>query len=289
MKLLSTLACSCISLAALLGATRGASAEPAMWIIKDSDSTIYLLGTVHLLRSDTAWQTPKIKSAVSESTELWLEVANVDASVTNLLAKYGMDPKKPLSRRLNPEQHERLLKMAESYSFPANLLEPMKPWYAGMTLMMLPLFKAGYKPNAGVETLLIAQASAEGDKIAGLEKVEDQLKMLDGLPEADQISYLMETLDKIDEGMAEFEGLVRAWSEGNTDQLADKFVGEMKRDAPSLYQGMIVARNRRWTKQISAILKRSGVQFVAVGAGHLVGPEGVPELLRKQGLQVDRY
>jgi hypothetical protein len=260
-----------------------------MWVIKDDDSTIYLLGTIHFLRSDTAWQTPKIRSALGESTELWLEIANLDADMTNLLAKYGLDAKRPLSSRLKPEQKERLVQMAEKYTFPAHLLEPMKPWYAAMTLGMLPLFKAGYNPLAGVDMYLSIQARAERDKIGGLETIEDQLRMLDGLPEADQISYLIETLDGDDKGLGELDALVKAWVEGDLDQLAQKFLDEMKRDAPSLYERVFVARNRRFTKHIARMLKRSGIQFVAVGAGHLVGTDGVPEMLRRQGIKAERY
>ncbi len=133
-----------------------------MWVIKDKNSTIYLFGTIHILRNTTAWNSPKIKQAVGESTELWLEIAGGESEAPNLLAKYGLDPENPLSKRLNAEQHARLVKTAESYTFPMPLLEPMKPWYAAMTLTMLPIFKAGYNPNAGVEPSLTLQARLEG-------------------------------------------------------------------------------------------------------------------------------
>ena len=90
---------SCVMLFALVAVARLATAEPAMWIIKDKDSTIYLFGTIHFLRSDTAWQTPKIRSALGESTELWLEIADLHGDQTALLAKYDLDPSQPLSSR----------------------------------------------------------------------------------------------------------------------------------------------------------------------------------------------
>jgi uncharacterized protein YbaP (TraB family) len=91
-----------------------AHAEPAMWVIKDRDSTIYLLGTIHILRNETVWNTPKIKAALFESKELWLEVVDAEGTTMSLVGKYGMDPARPLSKRLKPEQMERVVKAAES-------------------------------------------------------------------------------------------------------------------------------------------------------------------------------
>ena len=266
-----------------------ASAEPAMWVIRDEDSTIYLLGTIHVLRPDTAWQTPKIKNAVAESTELWTEIAGGETDMAALIGKYGFSPKKPLSRRLQPKQKERIWKMAKEYGFPTKLLEPMKPWYAALTWTMLPIYKAGYNPQAGVEAFLTTQARFEGDKLAGFETLEEQIEIMNGLPEAEQIKYLMETLADVEKGLAELEKLIGAWAEGDTDHLAKEFVEEMARDAPSLYKRMFVDRNTRWSQQIAEMLKGSGVQFVAVGAGHLVGPDSVQELLRQQGIKAERY
>jgi uncharacterized protein YbaP (TraB family) len=113
--------------------------------------------------------------------------------------------------------------------------------------------------------------------------------MMDGLSEADQVALLMQTVGDIEEGLAEIEKLIEAWNEGDTNHLAQEFVTEMKREAPSLYQRIFVARNQRWSEQIAGLLKGSGVQFIAVGAGHLVGPDSVQQLLLKKGIKAERY
>src|SRR6476660_3164271 len=91
-----------------------ANAEPAMWVIRDADSTIYLIGTMHLLKHDADWNAAKVKKAVHESTELWLELADADnqAALAPLMAKYGVDPTHPLSTKLTDEQRKRLKKTA---------------------------------------------------------------------------------------------------------------------------------------------------------------------------------
>ena len=266
-----------------------AQAEPAMWTIKDKDSTIYLLGTIHVLRPDTVWNVAKIKTALRESTEFWMEVADADSDTMQLIGKYGFDPKTPLSTRLKPEQKERLMKTAELYTFPLNLLEPMKPWYAALTLMMLPVAKAGYNANAGVENLLRVQARLEGDKIVGLETMEDQIQLMNQMPESDQIDFLITTISDVEEGIAELDLLTKSWAEGDIDVLTEKLVADTKKESPTLYRRMFTDRNIRWSKQIAALLKRSGVQFIAVGAGHLVGPDSVQAQLAKRGIRAERY
>jgi uncharacterized protein YbaP (TraB family) len=145
-----------------------ARAEPAMWVIRDKDSTIYLIGTIHLLRHETEWSAAKVKKAVTESSELWLEVANIDeAANIAIIARHGFDQEKMLSSKLNAAQKEKLAKIAATYGVPIESLEPMKPWMAALMFAVLPLQQAGYDPNAGIDRLLRAQAAKEGDKIQG--------------------------------------------------------------------------------------------------------------------------
>jgi uncharacterized protein len=148
-----------------------ARAEPAMWVIRDADSTIYLIGTMHLLKHDAEWNSEKVKKTVHESTELWLEIADFDneAALAPMMMKLGLDAEHPLSSKLNAEQKKKLEKLAGTYGIPAATLEPLRPWLASIVLGMGPILKAGYDPKAGVERVLAAQATAEGDKIRGLE------------------------------------------------------------------------------------------------------------------------
>jgi uncharacterized protein YbaP (TraB family) len=145
-----------------------------MWVIRDADSTIYLIGTMHLLKHDTDWNAAKVKKTVHESTELWLELVDADnqAALAPLMAKYGIDATHPLSTKLSEEQRKRLGKTAAIYGIPTAPLEQLQPWLAAIVLAIGPITKAGYDPKAGVERILTAQAKAEGDKILGLETAE---------------------------------------------------------------------------------------------------------------------
>jgi uncharacterized protein YbaP (TraB family) len=262
-----------------------------MWVIKDNDSTIYLIGTVHLLRHDADWNATKVRKTVGESTELWLEVANIDdqASTLPLLTQYGMDPEKALSSKLSAAQKEKLAKVAASYHLPPESLDPIKPWMAAMTFSILPLLNAGYDPNAGVDHILKAQAEKEGDKIYGFETAEKQIRLLADLPEAEQVAFLDATLDDAEKGMAQLEKLAKAWMDGDVETIGNLLVNEFKKEAPAVYEKLVVQRNIAWAKQIAEILKGSGVQQIAVGAAHLAGPDSLQVQLAKRGIKVERY
>src|SRR5438067_2939543 len=280
-----------VALIFIIFAAISAKAEPAMWVIKDADSTIYLIGTLHLLKHDTEWNAEKVKKTVHDATELWLEVADFDneAALAPLMAKFGIDPQHPLSSRLNGEQRQKLEKIAATYAIPVASLEPMRPWLAALVLAVGPIMKAGYDPKAGVERVLNAQALAEGDKIRGFETAEEQIQILAGLSDEEQIAFLNSILDDLEKGLDLLDKLAKAWIDGDTDTIKRLSVDDMKKEAPTVYQKLIVQRNIAWSEKIAAMLKGSGVQQIAVGAAHLVGPDSVQAQLAKRGIKVETY
>ena len=275
----------------LVAAVSLAKAEPAMWVIKDADSTIYLLGTLHLLKHDTEWNAEKVKKTVKESTELWLEVADFDdqSAMMGLVSKLGLDAVHPLSTKLDEEQKQKLAKIAGSLGVSNATLEPLRPWMAALLLAEMQFAKAGYDPKAGVETSLKAQALGEGDKVRGFETAEEQVRFLAEMPEPDQVGFLVGMLDDLEKGMELVEELSKAWLNGDTDTIARLSEEGIKREAPKVYQKLIVQRNIAWSEKIAAMLKGSGVQQIAVGAAHLAGPDSVQVQLAKRGIKVERY
>ncbi len=268
-----------------------ARAEPALWAIKDADSTIYLFGTVHYLRPQTAWRSAKVDAALRASRELILEVPADpadQASLAGAVQTLGLDPARPLSARMTPADRARLSAAARSLGLDARVLEPMRPWLAALTLSVVPAIKAGYDPQAGVEQALSKLAREQALPISGLETGVQQIRFLADLPEAAQQQFLSSTLDDIDEAVRQIDGLVAAWAAGDLKTLEAEFVGATKTDYPTLYDVLIVRRNRAWAEALKARLAGAGVSFVAVGAGHLVGPDSVQAELEKLGVKVQR-
>jgi uncharacterized protein YbaP (TraB family) len=283
------LAVGLVALVSVAALAVPAVAEPMLWAIKDKDSTIYLFGTIHVLKPETQWRSAAITKAFAESGELVMEIQQPEnpADLQPLVMKYGVDMAKPLSSKLDAETNTRLQAVAQGMGIPAQGVEPMRPWLAAVTLSMAPLIKAGYDPKSGVETLLSAEAKAAGKTVGALETAEQQLGFFAGLEPAQEVAMLKATLDDIDAGPQRIDAMVAGWAKGDTKALAGLVIEEMKADYPDLYQVLIVGRNQDWARQLKAKLAGSGVSFVAVGAGHLTGPDSVQAELAKLGVQTD--
>lgn len=267
-----------------------ALAEPALWAIKDKDSTIYLFGTIHVLKPDTKWRSPKIDQAFQSSGDLTLEIVGADdpAVMRPLVMKYGLDPKNPLSGKIGPEAFKHASELAQGAGVPPQALETMRPWFAAISLSMTPVIKAGYDPRSGVDQVL-AKAAVEAGKVKnGLETPDQQIRFFADMPAKTEADFLRSTLDEMDGGVAKLDKMVAAWAAGDIAELERQFVSEMKGQYPGLYDLLLVKRNQDWANQLKTKLAGSGVSFVAVGSGHLVGPDSVQAQLAKLGIKAER-
>lgn len=262
---------------------------PALWVIKDADSTLYLFGSVHVLRPTTGWASPRVNAAFDSATDVWFEITNPEdqAAMMPLIQQYGLSPQTPLSSRLTPEEVAQLDVAAKTIGASAAQLDPLKPWLAALSLSVAPLVKAGYDPQSGVELALKARAQAAGKSLHGFETLEKQVGMLATLPDDVQLEFLRETLKDFDEAVEMLDSMVEAWAKGDVQALDRIVVEEMKTDAPELYKVLLVDRNTDWANQIQTLLQGSGTAFIAVGAAHLTGDDSVQSILQSRGVAVE--
>lgn len=262
---------------------------PALWVVKDADSTLYLFGSVHVLRPTTGWASPRVQAAFDSASDIWFEISNPDdqAAIMPLIQQYGLSPETPLSSRLTPDENAELDAAAQALGASGAQLQPMRPWLAALTLSVAPLVKAGYDPKSGVELVLKARAEAAGKPIHGFETIDKQVGILAGLPDDVQLVFLRETLKDYENAATKLDEMVSAWARGDVDVLARVMVEEMKDASPALYQSILVDRNTDWANQIQTMLQGSGTAFIAVGAGHLAGDDSVQAILAKRGVTVE--
>jgi len=262
---------------------------PALWVVSDADSTLYLFGTVHVLRPTTAWGSARVDAAFDSASDIWLEISNPDdvAAVMPLIQQHGISPDRPLSSLLTAEQFADLDAAAQSIGLSGAQMEPMRPWLAALQLSMAPLVKAGYDPQSGVELILKARAEAAGKPLHGFETIDKQVRILAGLDEADQLAFLTETLGMFDNAATELDQLVNAWATGDVDSINRLGVEEMKAVSPAVYEALLVRRNTDWADQIQTLLEGSGTTFIAVGAAHLAGDDSVQAILTRRGVAVN--
>lgn len=273
-----------------IAAEPSAEAGPALWVIKDADSTIYLFGTVHFLRPGKVWEPARVTAAFNSASEVWFEIENPDdvASMIPLIRQYGISPQTPLSGQLTPDEMTRLDTAARVINATGIQMDVLRPWYAGLLLSIAPLVKAGYDPKSGVDQILKARAEAAGKPVHGLETQEKQIRMLADLPQDIQLEFLRQALKDFDEPGTELDALIDAWVSGDVVALDRIGNQDMKTGAPDIYKALLTDRNAGFADQIQTLLAGSGTAFVAVGAAHLAGDDSVQTMLEARGIAVER-
>lgn len=268
-----------------------AFAAPGLWVAKSGNSTVYLFGTIHILQQGGDWQSPEIAKAFAASGELWLEIPNADdqAGATGLIQEYGFDREHPLSTKLSPQDRAKLDAAVKVAQLPRGeaALEPMSPWLAALTLDDALLIHSGYDLNSGVEHVLEQQAAQQQKPVFGFETLDQQIRMFADLSPELQVEMLENSLDDFQSGPQQLGALVDAWMKDDQATLAKLMVDEIKIPLPALYQVLLVSRNEAWADAIEGLLKKPGVRFVAVGAGHLTGPDSVQAALERRGTPVE--
>jgi uncharacterized protein YbaP (TraB family) len=263
---------------------------PALWVVKDADSTIYLFGTIHVLRPETRWESAKVTAAFDSASDIWFEISNPDdvAALVPLIQKYGVSPATPLSSLLTSTELDELNAAAGVLGVTGAQMDVFRPWYAGLTLSLAPLKKAGYDPNSGVELTLKTRAEAAGKPIHGFETLDKQVLLLANLPQDIQLEFLRSTLRDFDDAGTELDAMVDAWTAGDVAALDRVTNDDMKAEAPDIYKALLTDRNIGFADQIQALLAGPGTAFVAVGAAHLAGSDSVQSLLAARGIEVER-
>ncbi|MDP3492057.1 MAG: TraB/GumN family protein, partial [Hyphomonadaceae bacterium] len=266
-----------------------ALAQPAFWVVKDADSTIYLLGTIHLLKPETVWRTDKLDTAIAESNELWLELPTTNAEAMQgemmvLVSRYGLSPASRLSKKLTEAEVKTLDEAARLAGLSASQLDVFRPWFAALTISTAAMTRAGYDPASGVDSKIEGIFRARNITPKGLETAEEQIKVFAGMSPDQELDYLRETMEEYHDAPTELDKMVRQWSTADIAGMETMFVTEMKAEEPELYAALLTNRNANWVVKIDEMLKGSGTTFIAVGAGHLIGPDSVIAMLEAKGI-----
>lgn len=265
---------------------------PALFVARDADSTLYLYGTIHLRRAGEPWGSAAVDQALASAEEIWTEMEispETDARTQQLAMRFGMAPaERRLSTWLTPEEAQRLRQTATRLGVQPQALEPLQPWLAGLTLTLAPIIQAGYDPSAGVDRAIDAFGDANGRRMRSFETPEQQIGLFAQLSPQTQRQMLLEAIDEAEKGASALNEMSAAWARGDVEALEQQMNDEMRDDYPDVYAALITRRNEAWLATLLGELQGAGVDFVAVGAAHLVGPQGLVAQLRAHGVRVER-
>ncbi|MDB5695309.1 MAG: polysaccharide biosynthesis protein GumN [Sphingomonas bacterium] len=264
-------------------------ADPALWVVRDADTTLYLLGTIHVLKPGMTWFDEAVRTAFDRSDELKLEIVEPDAATMGgLIQAKGMSPAGPtLTQRLPAKARPALAKYMGVIGLPQAGYDRMQPWLAATFLQVQSLVKVGYDPASGPEKILAEAAKASGKPVTGLETVEQQIGFFSGLSDKAQVAMLDDTLGEMPTLQRTMGRMVDEWGAGRTDYLARELNDGLTK-SPEAMKVLLTDRNARWAEWIKGRLAQPGTVFIAVGAGHLAGKGSVQEALAKRGVKTVR-
>ena len=265
---------------------------PAIWRLADTDSEIWLFGTIHVLPPEIEWRTPQLNRIFEDAEVIYFETPSGGESEIKaqaLVWQHGMYTNGGrLSDLLSRDERKALRRVAKSVDLDPTGIDNLRPWLAAITLGVQYIIAQGADPNSGVEKVLEAEARELGKELRYFETIEQQIGFFHTLSEPAQKEFLLVSVRQIEEEPELLNSMFAAWLGGDVPGLAALINGGMTELAPEVYDNLILKRNQAWTEEIDTLMAGSGKALIAVGAGHLTGEDSLVEMLRAQGHTVDR-
>jgi uncharacterized protein len=287
-------ACAALGMLAAVALARPVQArEPGvLWTVQGERNTVYLLGSVHLLRPGDGGLSRAAEAAYADAEGIVMEIDLDDAAVAEPgalmmeMQRAALLPGDTSLRRVLGDDYAAIAGRARASGLDLALVDRFAPWFVATLLLQLELERRGFEPELGIEQRIVERAAADHKPIAGLETPADQFRALAALPLPEQKRFLEMTLAETAELDRELARLLEAWRAGDADALAE-LLSAAYRDFPELYGPLTEDRNRAWIERLEDLLDDTDDYLVVVGALHLVGRNSVVDLLRRRGHAVE--
>lgn len=279
----------CALFLSLIFASSSAAETSSVWSISAGDNTIYLGGTVHLLRPGDYPLPEVFDQAYQESSQLYFETdlsAMGDLTVQmQMMQQLTYSDDRTLKTVLNEEAYTALNEHIADIGLPLMMLEKFKPGLLVTTLQVLEFQNMGFTPQ-GVDAYFNTRATKDGKFIGQLETVQEQIGFFATMGEGNESEFVLLSLRDLKEMGELMEAMIAAWRTGNNAKLFEMFVEDMRSEAPELYDSLLLQRNLKWIPQIEQMLRDADTEFVLVGAAHIVGENGLLDLLADKGYAI---
>ena len=272
----------------------GAREPGLLWAVEGQQNTVYLLGSVHLLRDADQLGLPgAAEAAYADAERLVMEIDLDDPAVASPVAmisemqRSALLPAGSTLREVLGSDHAAIATQAAHAGLDLAMLDGFAPWFVATLLLQTELAERGFRPELGVEQRIAERALRDGKPVEGLETPAEQFAVLARLPLPLQKRFLQMTLEETASIDADLERMLEAWRTGNAEALAE-LLSDGYEEFPELYGPLTEQRNRAWVEDIGALLDDADDYLVVVGALHLVGRDSVVDLLRRRGYEVTR-
>jgi uncharacterized protein YbaP (TraB family) len=266
---------------------RADGALHSLWELHGKHNTVYLLGSIHVLRPNDYPLAPVVLDAYTHAGSLLMEVnldeINSERVQAEMLASATLSGGKTLPDVLGKQRYERAAALAHEIGVELSSFDQFAPWFAAEAISELQLTQLGFQPENGVEMYFMDRARSDGKSVDGLETVHDQISVFQNMSLDAQAEYLLSSLEQAHDLPKEVDSMVRAWQRGDTRWFESELQSDLGHDS-DLYQSVLLARNRKWVPKIEALLNSDKNYLVIVGTGHLAGQGSVVDLLKKDGI-----
>lgn len=260
-----------------------------LWSVRSSSTTLYLLGSVHLMKPDAYPLGEAIEGAFADAEIVMFEVDldQLTGAALKLLAAGSL----PDGRRLRDVVSDETWGLVESRLADLEMdvegVQRMRPWLVAVSITSAELARAGYDQTAGVDMYFSGRAKAEGKRRLALESVDFQVGLFEDLSQEEDAEFLQYTLEELDTIIPMVDELVVHWKSGHVTEV-ESLLTDAYREFPDLFRRLVSDRNQNWLPQIERLLAGDEPALVVVGALHLVGQQGLLELLRQRGFTVQQ-
>ena len=267
-------------------------AANCLWKATDADGgTLYLQGSVHVLKAENHPLAQAIETAYAESSKLVLEVDMAEMELPStqqlLLGKGTLKQPATLKSELDTGTYAKLEKACTEAGLPMPMIQQFKPWFACMTLALVKMQGMGLSSQNGLDTYFFNKARTDGKPVVGLETVDYQINLFDNLANENPNDFVNRSLDDLDLFEHEIDRMLKAWENGNVAAL-EKLLSKSFDDYPGLYEKFITTRNLAWAEKLTGMLTEKQTAMVVIGAGHLPGEKGLINLLKQKGFTIEQ-
>lgn len=265
-------------------------ADLPLWEMSSGEGTVYLLGSIHMLRPDVYPLHDAFYEALDDVQLVAFELDfNEMATAAPLMAQRGMyDGASTLREALPEETYAELEGRFRELQVPVAVIRQLRPWMAALTLSSLVVQQGGYEAASGIDLHFFERARDADKEIIAFETMAEQIDVFDGMSEEGQVAFVQATLDGLDQALEQIDQMSELWERGDAARLAE-LLNESMEDQPELMERILYARNRNWVPQIEALLEGGRNAMVIVGMGHMIGEGSIIELLRENGHTVERW
>jgi uncharacterized protein YbaP (TraB family) len=269
--------------------TANATARHSLWKVEGGSHVVYLLGSIHLLKPDDFPLAAPLESAFSNA-----QVAVFESDVEKMedpevqqkmLSKSQLPAGETLQQHLSAATYSAFTNQVNESGLPLAIFESMRPAVAAMTLGLIEVAKQGADPQNGLDKYFADKAVKDGKQVIGLETMDFQIDLLTSFSPSEEEIVMKETLRDIDKTKHQFGAIMTAWRTGDGAAI-EKLLNDDLKDVPAIYKRMVTDRNKSWAPKIEELLSGDKNAVVIVGVAHLVGDEGVVEMLKKKGYKV---